>query len=467
MHGVRDSLPRVSASSDSLSRVPSKTWRGITWSPELLAALAVVVLVPTAVVLGSLGDVERLARYSLSIIGAGLAISAPTALGLVWVIGAGLAESAVGADQTLAGYLSAASLLPFGLLVLAFLRAGPKLHQAATIWLLFVVVTALSSPLSPLPRGVLLQRFVGLFDCLGVALLVSSIGSRGKQLLAAALMIVIAAHATLGIAQYIGQFDGFDAGDGVYRVAGAFGWSTTLGYLLALGMPFAFALAIGATGYRRILPAVCGIVMAVGLVLTFSRTSVVAAVVGCLLVALGVGRVPLRGLIGLGFGTASVTAIAALTGIDLTARFLYGTSVLEFATLNGRTVAWNALAEQGVTLFGHGLFAARDLLDQLLSGAIAPHNLYLESLYDFGVVGAALLIWLHATLLWNLARLATLSGPERYLALGAIGAVSASLLHGLTGSELWHFSVGVYFFLIAFLPLTGAALPRGWLRRPA
>src|SRR5205085_7214701 len=141
------------------------------------------------------------------------------------------------------------------------------------IWLLFVAVTALSSPLSPLPRGILLQRFVGLFDYLGVALLVSSIGWRGKQMLALGVMLVLAAHSTLGIVQYVGRFDGFDAGDGVYRIAGAFGWSTTLGYLLAVGLPLAFALALGWSGYRRVLAVACGIVIAVGLALTFSRTS--------------------------------------------------------------------------------------------------------------------------------------------------------------------------------------------------
>jgi hypothetical protein len=80
--------------------------------------------------------------------------------------------------------------------------------------------------------------------------------------------------------------------------------------------------------------------------------------------------------------------------------------------------------------------------------------LYLESLYDFGLVGAGLLVLVHIALAIYLARLGRRPGAERYLALGSFGAVAASLLHGLTGSELWHFSVGTYFFAIAFLPLT-------------
>ena len=55
--------------------------------------------------------------------------------------------------------------------------------------------------------------------------------------------------------------------------------------------------------------------------------------------------------------------------------------MLEFATLNGRTVAWDALAEQSVTAFGHGLFAARDLLDQLVA--------QLQSQYDVRIDPAA------------------------------------------------------------------------------
>ncbi len=425
--------------------------------PELLAALAVVVLAPAVVLIGLAVDLERFARFSLSIVGLGLAVGAPTGLALVWSIGASLAEVGV-RDQTLAGYLSAASLLPFLLLLALYMRGGPRLTHPLTVWLLFVAVTAISSPLSPLPRGVLIQRLVGLFDYLGVALLVVGLRDRAKSTIAIATCAAIAAHGVLGIAQYVGRFDGFDAGDGAYRVAGAFGWSTTLGYLLALGLPLSFALTVGARGALRIGMAVCSALMAIGLALTFSRTSEVAALAGCVAVALGAGRLSGRALGGLVVGGLALITLATLAGVDLTTRFLYGNSILDFATLNGRTVAWEALGSQTVTWLGHGLFAARDLLDQLVSGAIAPHNVYLESLYDFGVVGAALLVLVHLALIAYLGRLGRAAGPERYLALGSLGAVCASLLHGLTGSELWHFSVGTYFFAIAFLPLNGA----GW-----
>ncbi|HYW90166.1 MAG TPA: O-antigen ligase family protein [Chloroflexota bacterium] len=421
-------------------------------SPELLAALAVVILAPTVVVVGLLIDLERLARFSLGVIGVGLALVTPTSLAVIWAAAAGLSEVGIG-DQTIAGYLTAASLLPFLLLVGLFMRAMPRLDHPVTIWLLFVAVTAVSSPLSPLPRPLLVQRFAGLFDYLGLALLVAAVGGVAKQRVALTMCAAMAAHSIVGVLQYIQRVDGFDAGDGIYRVAGAFGWSTTLGYLLALGLPLAFALILGSAGYERVVATVCAAIMAAALALTFSRTSLVAAAAGCLVVA-GLGRLSLRTLTGLGAGAAALAALAAIGGVDVTARFLYGDSVLEFATLNGRTVAWDALFDQSLTLFGHGLFAARDLLDQLLSGAIAPHNVYLESLYDFGVVGATLLVWLHVALLVSLGRLARTPGPLRSIALGGLGAVFASLLHGLTGSELWHFSVGAYFFLIAFLPLS-------------
>lgn len=428
-------------------------------SRELLAVLLVCSVVPAVVlVAGSIGF-ERTLRFSLGALVTWIAVAAPVVFINSWVIGAGLSEVSV-SDQTIAGYFSAASVLPFVIFIARYFRDRHRAMPPILMWIAFVVLVAASSLLSPLSVVERNQRLLGLFNCLGLAMASLLARPRDRIIAVGVLAGTLAAHSVVGIAQFVGQFGGFDVNETIYRVAGIFGWSNTLGYLLAVVLPLVLCAAAGSTGRLRWLCVVASALAALALLLTFSRAALVA-VFGAV-VAMGFVRAWSHGLesryamTGLAVVAVAVMSAAVLNA-DFTSRFVYGDSANDLPTLNGRTRVWDLLLGEEPTLFGHGLWASRELLDRLDVPGRAPHNLYIESWYDFGVVGVAVLLAFHVVLLRQLARLSHRRGLDGLLATGGFGGVVASLLLGLSGSEFFHFSVGYYFFLIAFLPL-GALL---------
>jgi O-antigen ligase len=232
----------------------------------------------------------------------------------------------------------------------------------------------------------------------------------------------------------------------------------SLGNVLALACPLAIVLVATARSLAaKLVAAAGGIVVAVGLTLSFSRASWIGAAAGCLVAIMLMPPATRR--VAVIPSLAAVAAVAALaiggSGGALSSRF---SSILNptgpgVRTAQGdreRVNAWNvALATAaGAPVFGVGF---GDLLPRLESGvpgsaaASNAQSTYLQVLAEAGGVGAFALI----LLLLALGRDVTASlRHRRMLAAGLAGAFTCMLICWFTDYTIRYTSVAVMFAVI-------------------
>ena len=113
-------------------------------------------------------------------------------------------------------------------------------------------------------------------------------------------------------------------------------------------------------------------------------------------------------------------------------------------------IAWNAWEDEPLAGTGAGAYQERYFLKRATTESIRqPHSLGLQTLSELGIVGATLLLVLLGTLgagAWRVARSARGAGEARFVAVAAIGSLTAWLVHtsvdwihllpGLTGIAL-------------------------------
>jgi O-antigen ligase len=169
-------------------------------------------------------------------------------------------------------------------------------------------------------------------------------------------------------------------------------------------------------------------------------------------------RSAIGGMLGLG----GLTALLATVGkVPILARF----SSPDLATFNGRTYLWNILLEHfdPTQLLGHGPGAAQTLLGHLPNNSGGPgtsaskvleaHNLYLQTLYDNGLIGLTLLILTFVALTVGLSvGMRKAAGEHRILFVMAFLTLVSALIQNFNVSDLLAQYVAVYFFMIVALP---------------
>ncbi len=150
----------------------------------------------------------------------------------------------------------------------------------------------------------------------------------------------------------------------------------------------------------RVLWLFCLMTLAIYLYFTFARTSWVAAMIGVALVAWLM--LPARERWFLIGATAIVAAIVGVLGYDALA-YEFGTRGVTY-----RDEIWEAVISRmdGHWWFGHGIGAP--LAGISIAGGLNivhnTHNLYLEVLYQTGLVGLSLLMAMMAGIVWRLLR---------------------------------------------------------------
>jgi O-antigen ligase len=195
--------------------------------------------------------------------------------------------------------------------------------------------------------------------------------------------------AGLSVLQYITRIGGINI-EGYYRVRGLFPNSNDYGFILAIFITFAFCNFLNAAKNKE--KTYWGITLALNLIiliLTFSKTSIINTALA--LIVMGV-FLPSRAKAKL-FATIAVSA-------PLLWAFLSGTGLItsligrfsDTRSLMWREELWRNLFNafmQGNIWFGQGANASRDLFQYILpvNTSIAPHNVYLEQLYNFGIIG--------------------------------------------------------------------------------
>ncbi len=201
------------------------------------------------------------------------------------------------------------------------------------------------------------------------------------------------------------------------------------------------------------------------------QAAIVALVVGCL--TYGVARLSLRtatvGLVGMWIATFAL-AVPIAHGI-------FAAGVQEDrrlpASFRQRAVFWkytaNRIAER--PLFGHGIGATHPLNEARKPTAVKapgtsfvfetgthPHNIYLQALYELGMLGAGMLLLLGLVALRMLCTLANRKATPYLLAAFAAWAAQSALSFGLF--EPWYVFVNLFAVCLAIMAYRHAATAR-------
>ncbi|MEO7018795.1 MAG: O-antigen ligase family protein [Ktedonobacteraceae bacterium] len=328
-------------------------------------------------------------------------------------------------------------------LYLAWVLIGIKLSPLDTRAFLTLWLTMLAYPaVSALAVALLTtqRRLLGLIDTLLVTALLAAL------------------YGLYGFLTH--QHGEVDPGTHVFRITSLFTQATTFAFYLSLMIPLALYRCLFSQGIARFLSGLVMLCLLVALLLTFTRSAYVSVFVEVLLMTL---CVPIRRVrIGVVGGLGVLCGLAILLGLNgqlpFLARFFNG----DVGTLNGRIYLWQALLSrfQVTQWFGNGLQAADSVLGYLRVGShgqgvvgSAPHNLYLGTLYDHGVIGLCLLMAIFLSLGGALLRGMRRSSGEQHMLYAAGLAVLANLLlQSFVSRDIWIQQVGIPFWIIAALP---------------
>jgi O-antigen ligase len=239
--------------------------------------------------------------------------------------------------------------------------------------------------------------------------------------------------------QYFSPFysEPFLARGGGFAVVATFANPNILAGYMLMVLPLAWAAAAEATGLRRLGWLVTILLFAGILLLTFSKASWI--LLGVLIALWGLARLSIGWTLGLGTVSGMVVGVALLllTPIIRTLLFIFPDS--REASVDTRLGLWwaavTAFLERPLLGFGMDGFAGATAAVRygLLADLTRAHNMYLQALVDLGLIGSLLLWGTCAAIVrrgWRSLRIgADAEGSALHLAL--MLSAAAYFLYGL------------------------------------
>ncbi|MCC6187493.1 MAG: O-antigen ligase family protein [Anaerolineales bacterium] len=275
--------------------------------------------------------------------------------------------------------------------------------------------------------------------------------------------------ALIGLYQYVTATNLITAEEGIARIRSVYGSPNNLGLYLERALPITVAaVLIGRDGARRWAHALAAAILAVTTLLTYSKGALLLGVPAGLAVVL-VSWLGRRGWLVLAGGAAA--GVAALPLLARTPRFaglLDFTGGTTFFRVKLWVSAWRMFRDHPWLGVGPDNFLYQYRGRYILPEAWQepnlshPHNLLLDFLSRFGLLGLACGLWLLVGF-WQAGlevsrRLAGPAGPSEglaqperrsllALAVGLMGLVAAMLAHGLVDHGLFLVDLSYAFFL--------------------
>jgi putative peptidoglycan lipid II flippase len=318
--------------------------------------------------------------------------------------------------------------------------------------------------ISPMSTGSFLTLWLIRLDYVAVGVLAINVITSHKRLtlIVDAILLISTIIAVYGIYGYFTKQNGVPDTQisSLFRISSIFAQTpTAFATFLSIVIPLTFYRAITMQGIKRVLGWGLLMLFLMALILTFTRGTYISVAVSILILVLFLPSRKLKvgmlaGIVALG---VIVAFVASIGNIPIFSRFLNQ----DISTLNGRTYLWNAILDHfdPTRLLGNGLNASDVLLTNLHvgtgSGVIgtAPHNLFLGTLYDHGIIGFILLTLVFLVLTVNLiSGIRKTTGEQRILFAVALAVSVSMLIQDLEASEIWNQSVGIYFWIVMTLP---------------
>lgn len=329
---------------------------------------------------------------------------------------------------------------------------------AYTLWV-FV-----SIGISPMSAGSFLTLWLLRLDYVAVSVLAICVLTTRKRLtlIVDAILLISTIIAVYGIYGYFTKQNGVTDTQisSLFRISSIFGQTpTALATFLSIVIPLAFYRAITMQGFKRVLGWGLFILFLTTLLLTFTRGTYISVAISMLIMILFLPSRKLKigvlsGIVALG---GIVAFVATISDIPIFSRFFNQ----DISSLNGRTYLWSALLDHfdPTRLLGNGLNASDALLTNLRVGSgsgvigTAPHNLFLGTLYDHGIIGFMLLTLVFLVLTISLILgIRRTTGERRLLFVIALAVSVSMLIQDFEASEIWNQSIGIYFWIVMALP---------------
>lgn len=352
------------------------------------------------------------------------------------------------------------------LLLLFFLptKEAFKRMPALILWLAYFLWILLSIGISPIPLLTFLINWTSQLDFFAVSVLVVIlIDSRRKLLGFIDAMIVPAIFIALyGLWGFTTQQNGvIDPTTGFFRISSIFmDTPPTLGLYLSILIPIAIYRLFTLRGFFKLCLGIATLLLLLlALGLTFDRGTLLAVIIGLIITVLFLPSNKMKA-IAIGAGATMIGLIflvTTLADIPLLSRFANS----DITSLNGRTYLWQAIIDHfdPAQILGNGMQSSDILLANLRVGfggnviATAAHNIYLEAMYEHGIIGLGLLIAALGAIGYILLRKYKVGNYEQKLLLAiAIGTFISIVIQCYESNDIWNQGVGIYFFIFMALP---------------
>jgi murein biosynthesis integral membrane protein MurJ len=360
-------------------------------------------------------------------------------------------------------FLSGLTLPTLLLLFLQPTKEAFKRMVVLPIFLAYLIWVFCGIGLTPLSLTQFFTDWTILLDSIGVAVLTIFVVSDRKRMLwlIDAILVPSIFIALYGIYGYFVKKNGVvDTSTSFFRISSIFGNTPpTLALFLSIVIPLSIYRTFTLQGWRRLPGLAVVLLLVTTLGLTFTRAALlsVPASIILMIIFLPSRRLKMGVLAGMAAVGALVILAATVADTPIFSRFLNS----DVLTLNGRVYLWQAILDHfdPTQLLGNGLHSSDTLLANLQVGfglgviATATHNIFLESMYESGLIGLTLLIFTFAAFAIPLLRkVRNANADYRMLLAMAIAILFNVIVQSIESNDFWNPSVGLYFWIIMALP---------------
>ncbi|HOV80708.1 MAG TPA: O-antigen ligase family protein [Bacillota bacterium] len=236
-------------------------------------------------------------------------------------------------------------------------------------------------------------------------------------------------------------------------------------YLTLLAAVLTGALSGPAGRLRRLFYALTAAAAVFCLVLTYSRGGYVALAAAMIVFAVFINRLLLPVLTAAGIFAYSFLPHSILARLATITSMKDSSSLYRLDTWKSTMSLIESHWETGVGL-GRNAFA-RVYYTHMINSNVVPHshNLYLQIISEFGILGLAVFVWLFlAVFKLGLKLCSDGSARIRSLNAGIMGAIAGFLVHSTVDYFLWYYKIAILLWLLIAVLLTLEKLAEG---RPA
>ncbi len=338
-----------------------------------------------------------------------------------------------------------------------------KRMPALPFFLAYVAWVFLGIGLSPLTMSQFFTLWLIMLDSIAISVLTVAVVTNRKRMLQVmdAILIPAVFIALYGIYGYFVKKNGVvDTTTSLFRISSIFGNTPpTLALFLSIVLPMSIYRTFTLEGLKRI-PGILVVLLLLGtLGLTFDRAALISVPVSIIVMIIFLPSRKLRlSMIG---GMIAVGALTVLFILFSNTNFFQRFLNADVTTLNGRTYLWAAIIDHfdPAKLLGNGLKASDALLANLQVGvgrgviATAAHNIFLETLYDHGMIGLLFLLLTFLAFAISLLRKVRKGTPDyRMLLAMALAIFFNVVVQSFESNDFWNPSVGIYFWILMALP---------------